>query len=70
MKISNPDNAGNQRSHEIDGWPHAGRGGRWKNDLSEITIKADKYEIGSKKQGRQSGNKFTLFKEIHDYSGW
>ena len=47
MKISDPDNAGNQGSHEIDGWPHAGRGGRWKNDLSEITIKADEYEIGS-----------------------
>ena len=51
MKISNPDNAGNQRSHEIDGWPHAVRGGRWKNDLSEITVKADEYEIGGKKQG-------------------
>jgi hypothetical protein len=45
-KISNPDNAGNQRSHEIDDWPHVGRISRCKNDLGEITIKANEYEIG------------------------
>ena len=46
-KISNPDSTGNQRSHEINSWPHVNRIANCKNDLGEIAIKTNEYEIGS-----------------------